>query len=598
MDIHIPKPRFAEWLAEPMRRNSAIYWKVALAAIFINIFSLLTSIFSMVVYDRVVPNNAISSLVGLSIGLVIIVIFDFALKLLRAYFVDFAGAQIDREVGENVFDRLLRMRMELRKGSTGSLSGLMRELEGLREFFASATLVAIVDVPFILLTLLVVGLIGGLVVLVPLVLVPMVVAVGVFTHPALERLSAKTMGEGLAKQSVLVEAIGGIEMVKATGAAPLLAGRWSRAVQFQSESAMRQRLVSSIGMTFAGSASTVSYAGTVVVGVFLIAAGDLTTGGLIACSILGSRAIAPLTQISQLITRLTATRAAYRQLNGLMELDTEGPATAGLQMKEAQGKIEFRNVSFRYPGAPEKVVDGLSFSVQPGERVGIIGRVGSGKSSCARMLLGLYPPEDGIVMIDGTDIRQFDPASLRRNIGVALQESVLLTGSVRENILLDRPGTDDDEMLRVATVSGAHQFLGQIANGYDLKLADRGEGLSGGQRQAIAIARALVNKPKIVVLDEPTSAMDPQTEAGLIQRLDEEMRDRTLIVITHQPQLLKLVHRIILLDKGKIVADGPRDAILAQMAKPAPPAQQAAGRPAPGQQPPAQQPPAQQAPKA
>ena len=570
--VPLPRPRFADWLADPMRRNSAIYWKVALAAVFINIFSLLTSIFSMVVYDRVVPNNAISSLVGLSIGLLIIVVFDFALKLLRAYFVDFAGAQIDREVGGNVFDRLLRMRMELRKGSTGALSGLMRELEGLREFFASATLVAIVDVPFIILTLVVVGLIGGIVVLVPLVLVPMVIAVGVFTHPALERLSAKTMGEGLAKQSVLVETIGGIEMVKATGAGPLLSQRWARAVQFQSDSSMRQRLVSSIGMTFAGSASTLSYAGIVVVGVFAIAAGDMTTGGLIACSILGSRAIAPLTQISALISRLTATRAAYRQLDALMELDTEGPAAAGLKLKQAAGKIEFRNVSFRYPGAPEKVIDGLNFSIQPGEKVGIIGRVGSGKSSCARLLLGLYPPEDGVVLIDGTDLRQFDPVSLRANFGAALQESVLLTGTVRENILLGREGADDEEMLRVSTISGAHQFLGQIANGYDLKLADRGEGLSGGQRQSIAIARALVGKPRIVVLDEPTSAMDPQTEAILIQRLNTELADRTVIVITHQPQLLQLVQRIILLDRGRIVADGPRDAILAQMAKPQAPA--------------------------
>lgn len=563
--VKIPRPRLAAWLTEPMRRNRATYWKVALAAVFINVFNLLTSIFSMVVYDRVVPNNAFSSLIGLSIGIGVVILFDFVLKLLRAYFVDLAGADIDREVGGNVFARMLAMRLELKKGSTGSLSSLMRELEGLREFFASATLIAIVDVPFILLTLFVVMLIGGVVALVPLVLGILVILVGVFTHPALERLSARTMGQGMAKQSVLVETIGGLEVVKASGAGPMLTKRWLTAVSEQSESSMRQRLIASVGMTFAGSAGTLSYALVIVVGVFEIAAGNMTTGGLIACSILASRAIAPLAQITQLLTRLTATRTAYRQIDELMEQPTEGPGPTGLKPGNIAGGIELRNVSFRYPGAPEKVLDGISFRVAPGERVAILGRVGSGKSSCARLILGLYPPEDGLVMLDGTDLRQFDPASLRGAIGAAMQESTLFTGTVRENIILGRDHVDDEEMLRASELAGAHQFLGQIANGYDLRLSDRGEGLSGGQRQAIAIARALAGKPKIVVLDEPSSAMDQQSEAALIERLNTELKGRTLVMITHRPSLVQLVSRIILLDKGRVVADGPRDEVLARL---------------------------------
>ncbi|HEY5712560.1 MAG TPA: type I secretion system permease/ATPase [Allosphingosinicella sp.] len=564
----MPVPRLAPWLMEPMRRNKTTYYKVALAAVFINIFGLLTSLFTMTVYDRVIPNNATSSLVALSIGFAIVVIFDFTLKLLRAYFVDHAGAQIDRDIGDEVFDRMLAMRLELKKGSTGALAGLMRELEALRDFFASATLTAIVDVPFIIITLILVAIIGGPVVLVPGIMVPLVVLIGWLTHPALERLSAKAMGEGLLKQSVLVETIGGLETVKTAGAAPLLAKRWRRAVESHSDSSLRQRLVGSIGVTFATSAGTISYAGVVIVGVHEIAVREMTMGGLIACSILAGRAIAPLAQISQLLTRLTATRTAYRQINEMMQMPPEGPQGEALKLSNVQGKIEFRNVGFRYPGAPERALDGLGFTINPGEHVGLLGRVGSGKSTIARLILGLYPPEEGLIMIDGTDIRQLDPSDLRSHVGAAMQESVLLTGSVRENIGLGRTVVTDEEMVRAAEISGTHQFMGQIANGYDLRLADRGEGLSGGQRQSIAIARAIAGRPEIMVMDEPSSAMDAQSEGALIQRLQEELKGRTLILITHRPPLLQLVDRIILLDHGKIISDGPRDNVLKQIMRP------------------------------
>jgi ATP-binding cassette subfamily C protein LapB len=566
--IRVPKPRFAAWLMEPMRRNRPIYLKVALAAVMINMFGLVTSLFTMTVYDRVVPNNATSSLVALTIGFAIIVIFDFILKLVRAYFVDVAGAAIDKEIGASLFDRLLAIRLDLKKGSTGSLTGLMRELEALRDFFASATLTAIVDLPFIMVTLALVAIIGGKVVFVPLAMIPIVILVGLFTQPALDRLSARSMGESLAKQSVLVEAIGGLETVKATGAGRLLAGRWTRAVDQQSQSALRQRLVSSIGVTVATSASTISYAGVVIVGVELIAHQELTMGGLVACSILAGRAIAPLTQISSLLSRLTSTRTAYRQLNELMELPPEGPEGEGLKVRDLKGRIEFRNVSFKYPGAPEKTLDGVSFAIEPGERVALLGRVGSGKSTILRLILGLYPPEEGVIMVDGTDIRQLDIAELRRNLGVALQESVLLTGSVRENIALGREEVSDEELLRAAELSGTHGFIGQIANGYDLRLADRGEGLSGGQRQSIALARALAGRPQVLLFDEPSSAMDPQSETALIQRLHQEMAGRTMVLVTHRPPLLQLVSRIILIDAGKVVQDGPRDEVLKQITRP------------------------------
>ena len=570
LDIKVPERRFAPWLMEPMRRNRSTYTKVALAAVVINIFGLLTSLFTMTVYDRVVPNNATSSLVALSIGLAIVIVFDFILKMLRAYFVDIAGAQIDKEVGDTLFRRLLSLRLELKKGSTGALTGLMRELEALRDFFASATLTAVVDLPFILLTLLVVWLIGGMVVLVPAIMVPLVILVGLLTQPAMDRLSAKAMGEGLLKQSVLVETIGGLETVKASGAGGLLSQRWRRAQEQHSDSSLRQRLIASIGITVATSAGTISYAGVVIVGVQMIADLEMTMGGLIACSILAGRAVAPLAQISQLLSRMTSTRTAYRQLNELMQQPAEGPEGEALKLHSVKGQIEFRNVSFRYPGQSENALDQVSFTIEAGEKVALLGRVGSGKSTIARLVLGLYPPNDGLILIDGTDIRQLDPIDLRSKMGAALQESVLLTGSVRENIVLGRSHVDDEEMLRATHLSGTHQFMGQIANGYDLRLADRGEGLSGGQRQSIALARALAGRPPIVVFDEPTSAMDTQTETGLIQRLQEELKDRTVVLITHRPPLLALVKRIILIDKGKVALDGPRDDVMKQLTKPSP----------------------------
>lgn len=559
---------FAPWLIEPMRRNAPIYWKVVLAAVLINVFSLVTSLFTMVIYDRVVPNNATSSLVALTIGLAIVIVFDFLLKTIRAYFIDVAGARIDREVGESVFARLLALRLDQKRGSTGALAATVRELETLRDFFASATLTALVDVPFILLTLLVIGLIGGWVVLVPLVMVPLVVLVGLATQPALDRLSAQAMGQGLLKQAVLVETIGGLETIKTAGAAPIVTNRWLGAIEEQSAVSLRQRLVANIGLTVAGSAQTISYAGVVVVGVEMIANNTLTMGGLIASSILGGRAVAPLGQIAALLSRLTATRTAYRQISALMRSRPEGPEGDALRLAAPKGRIELRNVHFRYPGAPEKALEGINLTLEPGEHVAILGRVGSGKSTIARLLLGLYEPEEGVVLLDGTDIRQLDPIDLRRQVGSVMQESVLLSGSVRENIVLGREAIDDEAMVRAADISGTHGFIGQIANGYDRRLADRGEGLSGGQRQSIAIARALAARPPVLVMDEPTSGMDQQSETALLDRLEAELDGRTTILITHRSPLLRLVSRVIIVDRGRIVADGPRDHVMQRISRP------------------------------
>ena len=557
----MPKGRLAEWLAGPLRKNRDIYVKVALAALMVNLFALVTSLFTMTVYDRVVPNNATDSLVGLTIGLVIILIFDFTLKLLRAYFVDVAGARIDRDIGREIFQKILDMRLDLGRSSTGGLAGLVREIETLRDFFASATVTALVDVPFIFVTLAVIALIGGWIVLVPLSLIPLVILSAVFTQPVMRRLSAETLGEALSKQSVLVETIGSLETLKSSNAGAMLAERWDSAVQGHAGASLRQRLVSTISITIAATGQTIAYTGVVIFGVYAIANHSLTMGGLIACSILAGRAVAPLGTIAHLLTRLNATRTAYAQINRLMEQPPEGPAGQGLVLQNLRGGVEFRGVDFRYPNAPELALTDVSFRIEPGEHVALIGPIGSGKSTIARLMIGLYPPSSGLVLIDGTDLRQLTPHSLRSKVGALFQDNVLLTGTIRDNIKLGRDDADEEEMLRASQISLAHEFIARMPNGYDARLADRGEGLSGGQRQAIAMARALIGRPAILVLDEPTSSVDTDTEARLIDNLREEFAGRTLVLITHRPSLLALVDRVILMAHGRVMMDGTPDSI-------------------------------------
>ena len=564
-EVEVPRGRVAEWLAAPLRRNRAIYVKVGIAAVMINFFALVTALFTMTVYDRVVPNNATESLIGLTIGLVAVMIFDFILKALRAYFVDVAGARIDRDIGKSIFQQILEMRLDLGRSSTGGLAGLVREIETLRDFFASATLTALVDVPFIFITLAVIWLIGGSIVWIPLLMIPVVVLTALATNPMMRKLSAQTLGEALGKQAVLVETIGSLETVKSANAGDMLSGRWDTAVTAHAGASLRQRLVSTVSINIAGSAQMLAYTGVVVFGVFAIAEQKLTMGGLIACSILAGRAVAPLGTIAQLLTRINAARTAYAQIDRMMQQPPEGPTGAGLTLHNLEGAIEFRDVDFRYPNAPELALTGVNLRIAPGEHIALIGPIGSGKSTLARLLIGLYPPTSGLVLIDGTDLRQLAPKALRSKVGALFQDNVLLTGSIRDNIMLGRDDVGDDEMLRAARTSLAHEFISRMPNGYDLMLADRGEGLSGGQKQSIAMARALVGKPPVIVLDEPTSSVDTDTESRLMTNLRAEFEGRTLILITHRPSLLALVDRVVVMAQGRIAMDGTTESINRQV---------------------------------
>ncbi|OYU13848.1 MAG: type I secretion system permease/ATPase [Alphaproteobacteria bacterium PA4] len=553
-------PRAGDWLRAPLWANRALYGQVVLAAVLINLFGLATSFFSMAVYNKVVPAAALNSLLALVIGVLGVLAFDFMLRTLRGYFVDIAGQNVDRALGSAIFDRLLAMPLADRRGANGAFAGVLREFETLRDFFASATVAALVDVPFVLVFIAVIAWVAPSLALVPLLAIPIVIGSALLVQPLLARLAEASLGEGLNKQGIVVETIAGLETVKTSRAAPLLRRRWQAAVAHHAALALRQRLVAALPVNIALSAQALVYVAMLALGVSLVIEQRLTMGALVAATMLSGRCVAPLGQIATLLTRLTATQSAYRALDRLMAGAGDGPTP--LRRAHLGGGITFRNVSFRYPGSARRTLDAVSFSIAPGERVAIIGRVGSGKSTITRLALGLYQPEDGAVLIDGSDIRQLHPDDIAANIGSVLQDIVLLSGSIRDNIALGDPAISDAEVLRASRLAGAHDFIGQLPDGYDRQLADRGEGLSGGQRQALAIARALAGTKPMLLMDEPTSAMDSQSEADLIDRLADDLDGRTLLLVTHRQSLLRLCTRIIMVDGGRIIADGPRDDVL------------------------------------
>ncbi|MEM9878645.1 MAG: type I secretion system permease/ATPase [Pseudomonadota bacterium] len=563
----ISHARPKHWLWAPLLDNKSIYIQVALAAAFVNLLSLGSSLFTMVVYDRVIPNNAVESLIALTFGMGIALTADFLLRTLRGYFIDVAGQRVDYAVGSSLFSKVLGVRIATRKLPPGAFASRIREFETLRDFFTSATLVAVVDLPFIALFLFVIWIIGGAAVIVPLSAVPLVFVVGLLIQPALGRLADDAMVGAQDKHAVLVEAVSGIETVKALGAGPLMTQRWKKAMTGHAITGRKSRIFSQLAINVATSAQQIAQVGIVVVGVFLINSGAMSMGALIACVILSGRTLAPLAQIANVLSRINGARSAYKALHEVMGSETDARADMSyVRHKHMEGAISFKNVSFRYPGEADWVLRNVSFDIAPGEKVAILGKIGSGKSTLTRLMLGLYEATDGQVMIDGTDVRQIHPDDLRRNIGAALQDVVLFSGSVRENILLRAPEADDAALLHVAKATGVHDFVGNRPNGYHLRLADRGEGLSGGQKQSIALARALVGDPSIVLMDEPTSAMDVNTENALTSRIAPYIQNKTMVLITHRGTLLKLVDRVILMDKGQVVSAGPRDDVLKSLA--------------------------------
>jgi ATP-binding cassette subfamily C protein LapB len=552
------------WFWGTLAKFWPIYSQVVITSVFINLFTLASTIFVMAVYDRVVPNNAITTLWVLAIGVFIIFLFDFILRTLRAYYLDVAGKNADILLASKLYEHILGMRLEARPKSSGTLVHQLREFETLREFISSATLSALVDLPFIFLFIWIIWLIGGPVAYVPLAMVPIVLIMSYLLQRPLSSYIKKTYAEGGQKHALLVQSLQGLETIKGLGAEGKMQHAWENFVAQSAGSTNIARFFSTVAVNLSMFAQNLTIIGVMIIGVYQIAEQNLTMGGLIACSILSGRAMGPLTQVVSLLTRLNQSLESLRRLNQLTQLPVERPQSFHfVHRPDFKGGIEFKDVEFSYPGQHRLSLQKMSFKINPGEKVALLGRIGSGKTTIEKLILGFYAPKSGSVLIDGTDIRQIDPADLRSSIGYIPQDVFLFGGTVRHNITLGGDKIDDQALLKAATLAGVHDFVSQHPLGYDIPVGEGGTELSGGQRQTIAIARALVGDPSIFLFDEPSAMMDSYSEKMFIDRLQEILlAHKTLVIVTHRPSLLALIDRILVIDNGRIVADGPKEDVL------------------------------------
>nr|WP_249225714.1 type I secretion system permease/ATPase [Tardiphaga alba] len=555
------------WFWSVVRRFGSNYSHVALAALLVNLLALAAPLFTMNVYDRVVPNGAVPSLVALAVGLTIAIAFDFLIRIVRSRIIDLTGKKIDVVLAANIFEHILALKMANRPASVGILANQMRDFDSVREFFTSGTVVAATDLFFAMIFIGVLFVVAGPLAWIPLAMLPIVIATGFILQQPLNRAMKRLQAESAARHGVLIESLSGIEAVRATGAESRMQTAWERSVAATARSGEAVHFWSSLALTISSSAQQITSMLLVVIGVFLILDGKITMGALIAANMLAGRVLAPISSLASVITRATQTISSLRSIDRLMDLERERPpGRAYVARKIEQGTITFNNVSFSYPNSKEKALDNVSFTIAPGERVAIIGRVGSGKTTVGRLLSGFYEPAEGNILIDGIDSRQYDPADLRSGTGFVMQDTDLFFGKLRENITLGKPSATDDEVIEAARLSGVEQFIAGHPLGYDMPIAEGGRSLSGGQKQAIGLARAMIRQPKILFMDEPTAHFDVRSETEFLERLKAIARaDMTIIVSTHRPSLLSLVTRILVFERGKLVADGPRENILATL---------------------------------
>ena len=554
------------WFWKYAIQNKGSYFQAAVATFFVNIFALAVGFFVMVVYDRIIPNNAITSLTGLFFGASVVILLKYFLELLKTYFLDHAGQSIEKNTSGTLLDKILAYDLLRAPKSNGAVASLVKDFETFQQFFTSVTILILIDVPFLFLFLYVIYVIGNAVVFVPLVLIPMMLFVGLVLQPFLKNIAKKSADGSEAKQAVLLETLQNMETVKSISGANTLRKRWVKSVEDQASFNVKSKFLNQIATSFSGTALMYNQIGIVTVGVFLIADGIMTMGALIGCVIISGRAMAPVAQISSVLGRTNLAIEAYRRVNEFMGVTSREEETRGyVKRDKLEGSVSIKNLTFRYPESETKLFDNLTLEVEKSSRVAMLGRIGSGKSTFLRLCLGLYYPDDGIVMVDGTNITQVRPEDLRRNFGVVPQTVSLFSGTVRDNITIGVDEFDDDFLLRVSEVSGVMSWLAKTPNGFDYKLSEGGKELSGGQRQTIAIARALIRKPHYIILDEPTANMDTATEQLVLKNLAEYFTDETLLIVTHRMAPLSLVQRIVVLDAGRVNVDGPKEKILERL---------------------------------
>ena len=556
------------WFWGTMAKFWHVYLQVGVAALLINLFAVVSSMFALNVYDRVVPNNAIDTLIVLTIGITTVYVFDLIMKMLKVYFIDTAGQNADVILGSRIFEQVMSIKMEEKPKSSGGFANELHEYESLRDFFSSATLATLVDIPFLGVFIFVMWIIAGKLITVPLIFVPIVLIFSYIAQKPLRFWVAKSFRQSGQRHALLVEAINATETIKAYGAESKMQRMWEAFISQASEIGRRTKFMSAMITNGASFLQQVAYASLVVYGVLLIGEGKLTMGGLIACSLLNSRVMAPLTQAVTLLLRFNKTLSALEALNTIMEKPCErNPDIEYLSMPRTRGEIEFRNVSFAYPDEQMLCVSDASFKINAGEKVAIVGKVGSGKSTIEKLILGLYTATDGKILVDGMDINQVDPTDLRKHIGYVPQDIYHFFGTARANIMLGDYDVGLEEINKALRISGVKDFTSIHPMGLDMPVGEGGRNLSGGQRQALAIARAVLRDPKIFMMDEPTAMMDQESENNFVFPINEllEKESKTAIFITHRAPILRIVDRIIVLDRGRVVANGPRDDVLAAL---------------------------------
>lgn len=558
----LPRPH---WFWSVVKTQLPNYTHIALAAFLINMLALATPLFTMSVYDRIIPNGAIPSLTALAIGMVIAIVFDFILRTVRSLIIDVTSKTVDVVLAANIFEHVMSVKMAQRPMSVGVIANQLRDFDSVREFFTSGSVISATDLLFAILFIGVLFLIAGPLAWIPLAMLPIMIVVGLLVQKPLDRAMKRLQSESAARHGVLVESLGGLETVRASGAESRMQAAWERSVAASARSGEDVHFWASLALTSAGTAQQITSLLIMVVGVFLILNGELTMGALIASNILAGRILAPITGIASVITRATQTLESLRAINRIMSLERErSPQRRYVARSIDEGRIQFDKVSFTYPNAPGKALDNISFKIEPGERVGIIGRVGSGKTTVGRLLLGFYEAEEGRILVDGVDSRQYDPSDLRAGIGFAMQDTDLFLGRLRDNIALGKPDATDEQILAAARLSGVESFIAGHPMGYDMPISEGGRSLSGGQKQAIGLARVLIRKPRILFFDEPTAHFDVRSEAEFLERLRTIGDERpTILISTHRLSLLNMVDRLLLFDNGRLLADGPRDKVLA-----------------------------------